>query len=238
MYDNSSHYFRLFKSSNSHIRLFDSIDIQNTLKKVTFRRNLNHEFDDSDRENRFIFDISIEQQTTSFSTKRNRQFRHANSNRKIIIHKFEIIDNVITLQMIDVFIDFFREYNIAESADLKIKIDQNIEDIFNIMKQIWTLHINLEHRYRKTWENWKRFEFEVNQLKTQTRIKENKITDLRFEIVIMFKLRSRVNSLQTDFTRVRENRNEYRKRTKIYKAQMTDLKIDKKNLKKNTKTFS
>ena len=136
IYNNSSHYFRLFKFSDSHMRLFDSIDIQNTLKKIIFRRNLNHELDDSNRENRFTFDTSVEQQATSFFTKRNRQSRHANSDRRITIHKFEVIDNVITLQMIDVSIDSSRECNIAESADLKIKIDQDVEDIFDIMKQI------------------------------------------------------------------------------------------------------
>ena len=79
--------------------------------------------DDSNCENRFIFDISIEQQTTTFFIKQNRKFRHANSNRKIIIHEFKIIDNVIILHVINNFIDFFQEYNVAEFANLKIKID-------------------------------------------------------------------------------------------------------------------
>ena len=47
MYDISSHYFRLFTFSNIHIHLLNSIDIQNKLKKITFRKNLNHELDDS-----------------------------------------------------------------------------------------------------------------------------------------------------------------------------------------------
>ena len=58
------------------------------------------------------------------------------------------------------------------------------------------------------------------------------MTDLQFEIVIMSELRSRVNSLHIDFNRVRENRNEYRERAKIYKSQMIDLRIDKKKLEK------
>ena len=58
------------------------------------------------------------------------------------------------------------------------------------------------------------------------------MTNLQFEILIMFELRSRINSLQINFIRVRENRNEYRERTNIYKSQMIDLKIDQKKFEK------
>ena len=39
IYDDSLYYFRLFKSSNFCIRLFDSIDIQNTIEKIIFQKN-------------------------------------------------------------------------------------------------------------------------------------------------------------------------------------------------------
>ena len=95
------------------------------------------------------------------------KFRHANSNEKIIIYKFEIIDNVITLNIINNFIDFFREYNIVEFANLKIKIDQNIENIFDIIKQIKIFHIHLKHeQILKKIEN--------DQFKTQTHLKKTK----------------------------------------------------------------
>lgn len=136
MYNDSLYYFRLFKLSNFYIRLFDLIDIQDTIEKITFQKILNRELDNSNRENRFIFDISIEQQTTSFCIKQNRKFKRANSNRKIIIYKFEIIDNIIILQIIDNFIDFFNKYNIIEFAYFKIKIDRYIENIFNMFKYI------------------------------------------------------------------------------------------------------
>ena len=48
----------------------------------------------------------------------------------------------------------------------------------------------------------------------------------------MSEIRTRINTLKMNFTRIRRNRNEYRKRSEIYKSQMIDLKIDKKKLKK------
>ena len=58
------------------------------------------------------------------------------------------------------------------------------------------------------------------------------MTNLQSKIVIMFELRSRINTLKIDFTRIRDNRNEYRKRSKIYKSQLINLKIDKNKFEK------
>ena len=122
MYNVSSHYFRLFKQSNLHLLLFDS-KIQNLVKKTIFQINLKRELNNFDLKKRFFFSNIKKTFVIIIDYKIRRQFRFANSNRRIIIHMFQKIDQIIILHIIDNSIDSFRKHQIKNFTNLKIKMN-------------------------------------------------------------------------------------------------------------------
>ena len=80
-------------------------------------------------------------------------------------------------------------------------------------------------------------QIKITNLKINVTILKIKMTNLKTNLNFMSMLRKQINTMKIKFYRMRDLKNEYRKRSKIYQTQMINLNFDKNNMTKKIEIF-